>query len=67
MNGVLGDPCSKRHKFLNVQYECDYETPVVKASFCEAQLDNRTNNIVCANPDEVITVKSAAWGRQKDA
>ena len=67
MNGVLGDPCSKRHKFLNVEYECDYTTPVVKASFCEAQLENRTNNIVCANKDEVITVISATWGRQKDS
>jgi len=67
MNGILDDPCRKRHKFLNVQYECDYESPVVTASFCEAQLDNRTNNIVCANEGEVISVRSATWGRGKDA
>ena len=67
MNGVLGDPCRKRHKFLNVNYECDYSTPVKTASFCEAQLDNRTDSIQCNGENEVITIKSATWGRKKDA
>jgi len=67
MNGVLGDPCRKRHKFLNVQYDCDYSTPVKTASFCEAQLDNRTDSISCQGANEVITIQSATWGRAKDA
>jgi hypothetical protein len=67
MNGVLGDPCRKRHKYLNVQYECDYTTPVKTASFCEARLDNRSDSITCQNEGEVITIKSATWGRNKDS
>merc|ERR1712113_766379 len=55
------------HKYLNVQYECDYSTPVMTASFCEARLDNRSNSISCQNQGEVITVKSATWGRNKDS
>ena len=67
MNGILGDPCAKRHKFLNVQYGCDYSQPSVKTSFCEAELDNRTDSISCQNEGEVITVKEATWGRERDA
>ena len=67
MNGILDDPCRKQHKFLNVQYECDYESPLMTAKFCEAQLDSRTNKISCAYEGEVISVRSASWGRGKDA
>lgn len=67
MNGISGDPCPKRHKFLNVQYGCDYSQPSVKTSFCEAELDNRTDSISCQNEGEVITVREATWGRERDA
>merc|ERR1712113_1245072 len=38
-----------------------------KTSFCEAELENRTDSISCQNDGEVITVREATWGRERDA
>ena len=67
MNGIFGDPCPKRHKFLNVNYECDYSQSSLMTSFCEAELANRTDSISCQNEGEVITIREATWGRERDA
>ena len=41
LNGILGDPCTKNHKYLKYEYECDYSTPNLEVSFCETEVQNR--------------------------
>ena len=46
LNGLLGDPCVKNHKYLEYDYECDFTSENQRSSFCEVNLENRTDSIV---------------------
>ena len=48
LNGVLGDPCRRNHKYLSYEYECDYSQPNLVTSFCEMDLEDR--NGIHINP-----------------
>lgn len=65
LNGLLGDPCKKKAKYLTVDYECDYSTNDSTISFCEANIEGRTDSFTCPEGKEVF-INSASWGREKD-
>merc|ERR1712019_308019 len=65
LNGVLGDPCRRNHKYLSYEYECDYSRPNLVTSFCEMDLEDRTTSFSCPEGTKVI-VDSAIWGRNKN-
>ena len=65
MNGVLGDPCFKNHKYLSYEYECDYSSSEHVASFCEVQMENRTMSFECSD-QKTVKIIGATWGRSKD-
>ena len=65
LNGILGDPCKKKAKYLTVDYECDYSTNDSTMSICEANIEGRTDSFSCPEGKEVF-INSASWGREKD-
>lgn len=65
LNGLLGDPCKKKAKYLTVDYECDYSTNDSTMSFCEANIEGRADSFTCPEGKEVF-INSASWGREKD-
>jgi len=65
MNGLIGDPCFRNHKYLSYDYECDYSSPQKVASFCEMEMADRTNSFECPKGTQ-IQITSATWGRSKD-
>lgn len=65
LNGLLGDPCVKNHKYLEYDYECDFTSENQRSSFCEVNLENRTDSINCPDGKQ-INISNAVWGRAKD-
>lgn len=65
LNGILGDPCKKNHKYLKYEYECDYSQPNLEVSFCETEVANRTTSFSCSAGTQIV-IDKAIWGREKN-
>ena len=62
LNGVLGDPCRRNHKYLSYEYECDYSRPNLVTSFCEMDLEDRNGiHKICRVHERKVNVLLSRW------